>query len=32
MMKAAHVEGIRALQIEPKTPKTPISPKQLNLL
>lgn len=32
MMKAAHIEGIRALQIEAKTPKTPISPKQLKLL
>lgn len=32
MMKAAHIEGIRALQIEAKMPKMPISPKQLKLL
>lgn len=32
MMKAAHVEGIRALQIERKEPKAAVQPKQLFLI
>lgn len=32
MMKAAYIEGIRALKVERKTAPTPFSPKQLYLL
>lgn len=32
MMKAAHIEGIRALQVDRKTAPPPISPKQLFLI